>query len=158
MAQSYFPDEWAGKWKGDVNIYNGKGLVQSVPMELHISKADSALQWNWTLLYLPKDKPKDERPYLIKVIDAAKGHYIMDEKNSILLDGYYYGGVFYSSFEVQGSQLLVTYRMQGKNLMMEIAFGKGETINTTGGTSEDVPPVKSFAINGMQRAILKKIK
>jgi hypothetical protein len=158
FAQYTFPDAWIGKWKGDVTIYNGKGITQVVPMELQIAKGDSAQQWKWTIIYLLKDKPKDERPYLLKCIDREKGHYIMDEKNSILLDAYYYGNVFYSSFEVQGTQLNVTYRMQGKNIVMEIFFGKSEAINTTGGTSEDVPPVKSFAINGMQRAILKKTK
>ena len=158
IGQKAFPDAWIGKWQGDVIIYNATGIAQTVPMELHIAAGDSAQQWKWTMLYLPKDKPKDERPYVLKIKDLAKSHYIMDEKNSILLDAYYYGGVFYSSFEVQGSQLLATYRMQGKHLMMEITFGKSEAINTTGGTSEDVPPVKSFAIGGMQRAILKRMK
>lgn len=153
-----FPDAWIGKWKGQMEIITGKGVAQTIPMETHIAKGDSADTWKWTLIYAAKKDSPDVRPYVIKLKDKSKGHYIMDEKNTILLDSYYIGGEFWSEFEVQGTHLVTVYRMEGKNLISTIMYGPSEAIQTTGGGSEDTPPVKSYAVKGVQRCVMKRSK
>jgi len=36
-----FPASWVGEWKGEVKIYNAKGVKQEVPMQLHVRPLDS---------------------------------------------------------------------------------------------------------------------
>lgn len=152
-----FPQSWEGIWKGELEIYGSQGLTTKLPMEIHILP-DSANTWKWKIVYAPKDKPKDERPYTLRVIDASKGHYVTDENNSIVLDAYYIGDTFWSWFEVEGTTLLVAERLHGKNLIMEIVFAGSKAINVTGGKDEDTPPASSFQVKGAHRAILKRSK
>lgn len=152
-----FPQSWEGIWKGDLQIYNNQGLATTLPMEIHILP-DTANTWKWKIVYAPKDKPKDERPYTLRVIDASKGHYVTDENNSIVLDAYYIGGTFWSWFEVEGTRLLVMERLEGKNLIMEIVFSGAKALNVTGGKDEDTPPASSFEVKGAHKAILKRTK
>jgi hypothetical protein len=151
-----FPQSWEGIWKGDLQIFNNQGLATTLPMEIHILP-DSNNTWKWTIVYAPKDKPKDERPYTLRIIDAKKGHYVTDENNSIVLDAYYIGGTFWSWFEVEGTRLLVMEHLEGKNLIMEIVFSGDKPINVTGGKDADTPPASSFEVKGAHKAILKRV-
>lgn len=153
-----FPDSWIGKWKGKMEIITPKGTMQTVPMELHISKGDSVDKWNWTIVYVAKKDSPDVRKYVIISKDKSKGHYIMDERNGILMDSYFIGGEFFCDFEVEGTRLLTVDRMEGKRLISTIIYGPIEAIATTGGTDKDTPPVKSFAIKGIQRCVMKRMK
>ncbi|MBX7241575.1 MAG: hypothetical protein K1X92_07490 [Bacteroidia bacterium] len=159
-----FPESWAGVWKGKLEIITAKGVVQTVDKELHIRKIenekaeDTLRRWTWKIVYRINKDSTDERDYVLIEKDRAKGHYIMDEHNDILLDHYYLGGVLWSNFEVQGTRLTTISRMQGKKLMDEIIYGPTEPVQTTGGTSEEIPPVKSFPVKGVQRTVMKKAK
>ncbi|MFT4023743.1 MAG: hypothetical protein QM664_08170, partial [Flavihumibacter sp.] len=79
-----FPESWFGKWKGDMVWYQGKQKQQTIPMQLLINKTDSADQYAWHLVY--GEGSKDSRPYTLKPYDRKKGHWLVDEHNSIVLD------------------------------------------------------------------------
>ena len=156
-----FPESWLGIWKGKMEIITPKGVKQSLTMELHITerekqKEDTARVWNWTIVYRINKDSADIRNYTLIEKDKEKGHYLMDEQNDILLDCYYIGGVFWSAFEVQDTKLLSIDRKEGKTLISEIMYGPAEPVQTTGGTSEEIPPVKSYGIKGVQRAVMRK--
>ena len=102
-----FPNSWAGKWKGDLNIYNATGLAQSVPMELHILPVDSTDYFTWTIIYGP-DRQAGLRPYLLKPVDQEKGVYSIDEQNTIVMENFLLGNKLYGRFEVMGNLLLST--------------------------------------------------
>ncbi|HMR42825.1 MAG TPA: hypothetical protein PKC40_03290 [Saprospiraceae bacterium] len=126
-------------------------------MELHIQPLDS-LTYTWTIIY-KADTIRDERKYFLKIKDASKGRYEIDEENSIILDAYLLGGVLYEQFEVLGSTILTRTEKQGENLVFEILAGKAEPANTTGGVThegEEIPVVKSFPLTNYQKAVLKK--
>ncbi len=159
-----FPDSWVGIWKGKLEIITAKGTMQTVDKELHIRKIenekaeDTLRKWTWKIVYRISKDSTDERDYVLIEKDRAKGHYIMDEHNDILLDHYYIGGVLWSNFEVQGTGLTTISRIQRKKLIDEIIYGPTEPVQTTGGTSEEIPPVKSFAVKGVQRTVMRKTK
>ena len=46
-----FPDDWVGKWCGDLNIYNNQGLTQTIYMELNIAENDSTGNYDWIMIY-----------------------------------------------------------------------------------------------------------
>ena len=151
-----FPGDFLGEWHGDLKIYSTTGFKQSVPMELHILPIDS-MRFEWTLIY-GEDKETGKRPYEMIIVDKSKGHFEIDEKNSILLDSYVLGGKFYQRFDVSGSNLLVSLEKIAENLIFEIVVSKTEPLRTTGDTvteeGEQIPAVNSYQMMVRQRAFL----
>ena len=153
-----FPESWEGIWAGELEIYTAKGLAQSVPMELHILPTDSTHRYTWAIIY-GADKVAGKRAYELVVLDATKGLYAIDEKNSIQLEGYFIKDKFFSRFEVMGNLLLTTEQLIGEELIFEIISGKLDPISVTGDTvfeGDTIPSVKAFPIKVMQRATLSR--
>ena len=160
MAQDTlsFPHTWQGIWQGDLEIYTAKGLSQSVPMELHILPTDSTNRFTWTIIY-GADKEAGKRPYELVIIDETKGLYAIDEKNSIQLEGYFIKDKFFSRFEVMDNLLLTTEQLVDEKLIFEIIVGKMTPVSVTGNevvNGDTIPPVQTFPLNVMQRAILSR--
>ena len=155
-----FPASWEGKWAGTLNIYADTGKVQELPMELHILPIDTAgaPSWTWAIIY-GADKEKGKRPYELIAVDADKGLYLIDEKNTIKMEGYYIGGQFFQWFEVQGTRLLTKTALVGEALIWEIVVSSDVPVSTTGDSifkGEEIPPVSAFAVKNLQRAILRR--
>ncbi len=103
-----FPDDWLGFWEGDLHIYDEMGLQQSLPMALDNSITGVKGQFTWAIIY-GTDSIAGRRDYLLKEVDKNKGHYMVDEKNGILLDAYLIDNELVSVFEVMGNSLTSTY-------------------------------------------------
>lgn len=153
-----FPGSWQGNWTGELTIYKENQVQQKVPMVLEIKRIDS-VRYSFALVYGP-DKEKGRRPYELVIKNAAKGEYVIDEKNSIQMEAYLFGNKLFCWFSVAGNTLLSTYEKVGDSLVFEVISGKSQPVSTTGGqkmNNEDIPPVQTFPVGVMQRAILKKI-
>lgn len=153
-----FPKAWIGRWSGTLEIYNAKGLAQSVPMKLYILPTDSTSRYTFTLYY-GEDTIAGKRDYELVVLDEAKGLYACDEKNTIVMESYMLGGKLYNQFEVMGNQLLATTEMVGANLIYEVISTGTTPVSTTGNQKfkgEDIPPVKAFPVNVRQVAVLQR--
>lgn len=155
-----FPKSWLGEWSGNLEIHNAKGLAQSVPMQLRILPTDSTNRYTFTIIY-GVDTITGKRDYELVALDAAKGLYAVDEKNTIVMESYMLGGKLYNRFEVMGNLLLATTELVNGNLIYEVISGSLEPVSTTGNQQfkgEDVPPVKAFPVNVRQVAVLKRGK
>jgi len=151
-----FPDAYFGHYKGDLVIKNDAG-TQQVPMQFILDKTSEAGVYEYVLIYGQNPTKNDERRYLLRVVDSAKGRYQVDEQNGIVLDAHQTGSSLKSVFEVQGSLLLTNMSFTADGFMeFEIIMVKADTPTMTGGLSDEIPPVKSFPIQVLQRAILIK--
>ena len=153
-----FPKDWKGKWAGELKIFTGEGLKQTLPMELHILPLDSSENWSWTIFY-GEDKVAGKRDYILQPKDVEKGIWQVDEQNSILLDAYLFDGKLFERFEVMGNLLTTTTELQGDKLVWEIISGSLTKTTSTGDTvdgTDTIPEVKSYPINVMQRAVLRR--
>lgn len=157
-SQNVFPTSWQGNYKGDLQIYGVDSVAMKLTMKLSISKkTDSIYQWKMTYIFKGKE---DVRDYEVIIKDAKKGHYIIDEKNTILIDAFYKTGIFTSFFSVQDSYIVSTYSRKENDIVFEIVSANGKKPNISGAQkykNEDIPEVKSYLVNGRQKAILKKI-
>ncbi len=157
-AAPAFPAAWQGVWQGELNIYNAKGLAQSVPMELHILPVTGTETYTWTIFY-GLDRKAGRRSYLLKTIDAGSGFYAIDEQNSIVMEAYLLGGKLFSRFEVEGSLLLATNEVRGDRMTYEIISGSFHPVSTSGNTVRDgetIPAVKAFPVIVRQVAVLTR--
>ncbi len=154
-----FPDEYLGKWAGTLRIFNGEGLAQELPMQLHILPTDSTERYTFTLIY-GVDTIAGKRPYELVVLDREKGLYLIDEKNSIQMEAYYIGGKLWQNFEVQGTVLYTVLWREGDALVWELSVVSSTPVRTSGGRlheGEEIPEVKAFPVNGVQRARLARM-
>ncbi|WP_456421911.1 hypothetical protein [Lutibacter sp.] len=158
FSQESFPKSWEGNYQGELQIFDVDSVKMKVTMKLTIvKKTDSVYQWK--MMYDFKGK-EDIRDYELKIIDFKKGHYIIDEKNTIEIAGYYKMQTFTSFFEVMNSYIISTYTKNNEDILFEIIAARTDKPSFTGNSKYKevgVPEVKSFFINGRQRAMLKKI-
>lgn len=155
-----FPESWAGNWNGTLEIFNSKGLVQSVPMTIEIHKIDSSKEGRYTFGLIYGSKAQDWRPYELVPVAPEKGIWKVDEKNSIAMESYLYGPKLLCWFVVQESRVLCTYEKTSDNTMVfEVVSGVEKPVSTTGNTKqgeEDIPEVKTYPCAVFQRAMLKR--
>lgn len=153
-----FPEGWVGIWKGDLNIFNQYGYQQSLPMQLHILPLDSAGQYTWTIIY-GADLESGRRPYVLNTIDAEKGHYEIDERNSIAMEAYFLDNKLFNRFTVMENLLLSSTEMRDGHLVFEIISGSLVPASRTGDTvvdGEKIPPVATLPVTVLQRAVLTR--
>ncbi len=160
-SQNSFPESWLGNYKGELNIYGVDSVKMNATMNLGIQKTANDSVFDWTITYEMNGK-KDVRAYSLVVVDRVKGHFQIDEKNSIVIDGYLHNtNVFTSFFKVMTSYIVATYtKNKDGTLTFEIIVGKTEPISTTGNTKqkdEDVPEVTTYPVIGRQKAMLKRV-
>lgn len=156
IAQNKFPLPMVGNWKGTLLWYqSGKTTAQTVPMELRIQpNKDSVGQYTWNLIY--GEAKEDNRPYILQPVDTSKGHWVIDERNGIVLDQYWLGNKFSGSFSVGKSTIVNSYWIEKGQLHIEFFSLSTDAISTTGEGTEDSPRVLSYAVRGYQKAILSK--
>jgi hypothetical protein len=154
-----FPESWFGTWAGTLEIYSAKGLQQSISMECFMAATDTAGVFKWHIIY-GTDREKGLRPYLLRTIDASKGHYVCDELNTIKMESYLLGNKLFCYFIVEGNVIVSTYEKTADGKMLfEIIFGKDKTVSETGNQvvkGDTIPTVKTFPIVISQRAVLTK--
>jgi len=151
-----FPTDYMGKWGGTLEIFSPEGIVQSVPMELHILPV-SDTSCTYTIVY-GEDKVAGKRDYLIVRGPDGPHHWICDERNTILLDGYHLGNAYQSVFTVAGNYLIASLEHRGDHLLYTIQSGREAAVRTTGARlheGEEIPEVKSFKVAGYQRSVLR---
>ncbi len=155
-----FPASWTGDWTGTLEIFNGKGRVQTVEMTLEIQKIDSSTTGRYTFGLVYGSKEQDWRPYELVPVSPERGIWRVDEKNSIQMESYLMGPKLLCWFTVQGSRVLCTYEKTGPDtLIFEVLSGTEAAVSTTGNTKqgeEDIPEVKTFPFSVFQRAVLRK--
>ena len=155
-----FPVSWAGNWTGTLDIFSGKGKIQSVAMALEIHKIDTSKEGRYMFGLVYGSKEQDWRPYELVPVAPERGLWKVDEKNTIVMESYLYGPKLLCWFVVQGSRILCTYEKTGADtLVFEVLSGPEKEISSTGKTKqgeEDIPEVKTYPFGVFQRALLHR--
>lgn len=159
-TEAAFPAAWQGDWNGTLEIFNGKGKVQSVEMTVEIHKIDASTEGRYTFGLVYGSKEQDWRPYELVPVAPEKGQWKVDEKNSIAMESYFYGPKLLCWFTVQGSRILCTYeKTDDKTMVFEVMAGSETAVSTTGNSkqgAEEIPTVQTFPFSAFQRAVLKR--
>lgn len=154
-TKTSFPDNWVGKWKGTLTWFQGLQQRSPVPMELHILPGDSTDQYSWRIIY--GTNQQDNRPYILKPFNKERGHWLIDELNSIVLDHFLIGDRLCGTFSVEGNTILNNYRVVGDSMMVEFYNYQEKPIVITGGADTTVPKIKTYGMRSHQQAILHRL-
>jgi hypothetical protein len=147
-----FPKDFIGNWTGSLTWHPAGKEMQTVNMRLNIQPETVKSVYSWQLIY--GDAAKDNRPYLLKPVDTTVGHWEIDENDGILLDGYWLGNRFISTFSVQGNTITAVYWLAGKEMHIEMISTKSVASRESGKGTAAVPKVLSYPVSSYQKAIL----
>lgn len=143
---------WQGNWAGTLEIYNTKGLTQTVAMELNVKQL-SDTSWTWQIVY-GEGEARQPRNYELLTTEEP-GQYIIDEKNSIELYLSLIHNGFFSFFQVGKSKLLISYELVDDAIHFRTHSANTDSEYQTG-KAENVPLVLSWKTGAYQKAVLKK--
>lgn len=156
-----FPDDWLGVWQGELHIYRGQEVVQTVPMRVDNLPTATEDVYIWALTY-GEDTIAGKRDYVLRPVDKAKGLWETDEQNTIKLDGRVVGNTYVSVFSVEKNTLMSRMSIEETGKMVfEIVVYEKDPSRVTGNSVSDgekIPEVQSYKITGYQKAILQKIR
>ena len=137
-------------------MYSSSKDPATIPMKIKNFATDTVGVYGWFLIY-GEDEESGTRPYYLKEVDQKNGHYIVDEKNSIVLDSYMISNKLISDFEVEGSTITSIYTLIDENtLTFEIIAGNSDAPHITGG-KDDISAVSAYLVRGYHYAELKRI-
>jgi hypothetical protein len=156
QQQNKFPLNFIGHWKGKLQWMVAGKPSQSFAMQLIIKPADSLGQYTWQIIY--GDDKKDNRPYILKPIDTAKGHWIVDEGDGIMLDSYVHGNCIHGAFTVQNNTIVDNYCVQGNKMMVEFFSIRLADKTQSGKGTDETPFVDSYKVSSYQTGVLTKLK
>jgi len=149
-------EEWYGRYKGPLQIWQGGTIVQELSMEFEFKPIVVDSNWTWVIIY-EKDGQTDRREYELVRTDIV-GRYQIDEKNGIILDADLNDRVLFSRFDLGGTWIIATYRFGIDNLEFEIFSGTGAPSRLTGGISGLIPEVAVFPLATYQKGLLDKLE
>ena len=151
-----FPKCFIGNWKGKLQWMIAGKPTQTFTMQLRIQSTDAANQFTWQIIY--GDDNKDNRPYILKPLDTAKGYWIIDENNGIVLDSYVHGNTVHGAFTVQGNTIVDNYTIENGKMKVEFFSIKLGDKKQSGKGTEESPFVDSYRISSYQIGVLTRVK
>ncbi|MFZ4058248.1 MAG: hypothetical protein ACOYKE_08900 [Ferruginibacter sp.] len=155
-----FPANFIGKWKGEMQWMGSGRAPQTFTMQLRIMPTDSLNQYTWQIVYGDAnnaDTANDNRPYILKPIDIAKGIWVVDERNGIVLDSYVHGNAIHGAFTVQDNTIVDNYTVEGNTMKVEFYSIKLSQPKTSGLGTDDSPTVSNYPIKSYQVGVLKRV-
>lgn len=149
------PADWAGDWFGACTVTPAYQGIESFRAKLNIGPQSAEGRLRWKITY--ELAQRDVRDYQLVPVDAAKGHYAVDEKNGLLLDAFLADGVLYMPFTIGGTLITATYSVGADGVMVMNLPSFGSTpVRTTCLTREKQTCAQSFALTGTQHCRLEK--
>lgn len=138
-----FPESWVGTYEGEVT-----GAALPTTMRLTIERRTNE-RYRWAIQY----SGEPERNYELIAMDAKAGKYVIDEKNGIVIDNFYRGGVLHSMFTVAGKLIVFQYELTEAGMRID-SPSFSATPSRFSGT--EALPVNSFPLLNIQRGLLPK--
>lgn len=159
-----FPKTWQGKWKGTLTSFTVPNRMQRTPMTLEILATPDTTRYVFAVTY-GSDSIKNRRAYELLVLDAKRGLYQIDQKNSIKLESFFAANRLLSGYTIQGVRVMTSYERRGENMIFDVVSGRDAYIAASGGgkpaeapaEAKNLPVVQTYPIGQWQRAVLTRV-
>ena len=150
------PNDWLGSYEGTMEIYNQKGLQQTIGVNFDLNIMDRPNYWTYNMSYvnLKNDEVVSTKAYKIFYVEESQKLWI-DEGDSLLIEMSFLGNCFYDHFELSGMFFNSSLCKQDKNLVFEITGGQNTPTYSSPFIEEAKDSVKTMRIDFLQRVLLK---
>ena len=149
-----FPSGWVGRWHGNILAKSARGS-REFGMILDIEPTDNQGRFRWKITYAI-DGNENVRDYELVTVDAEKGSFQIDEKNSIVIDALFAHQTLFTLFDVGGMVIDFRYTMTPEGIRVDVASSKPGKATETGGEGK-IPVVKNLPLEGTQRGLLVRM-
>jgi hypothetical protein len=150
-----FASTWEGVWKGPCTVWRDGKVAMDFPMELHVAPiGEGRSGWTWRVVYGEGEK-RQVRPYELLPVDGEPGHFVVDEKNGIVIDAYLERDALHSRFWVADNVIEATYAREGDAMVVALKTYGAKPVRLSGG-EKGIPPVASYGLRAVQRATLER--
>ena len=159
-AQIDFPNKWLGTWTGTLNVFPVKPSSQTVDVTLEIKSTDVEGTYSWLTQYKTPERTLNKE-YLLRVKDASRGLFEIDEQDGIVLSATLFDNELWSFFSVQGSMLVSVYRFFPEYIEFEIPSALQADETQTGKVlhnNDSIPAVASYPVRSLQKTTLRRLK
>ena len=146
------PADWHGRWTGTLKITSVAGEEKETPMEMTIEPLKDSKNYHWRIVY-GKGPARDYE----LVPQERAGHFVIDEKNGLLIDAWLVGSTVYSQFQVADSLIPVRYELNGGTLRFSLTVSSTKDPRTTKLTMGEFE-AKAYKLESIHVAELKKAK
>lgn len=143
-GQAFHPAQCIGKWTGEMQIFKGGKVIQTVPVELRVTE-ESETSWGWRTVYGAEQQVVKD--YVFRTNESATHELLLDEGNGILLSVTVAGSKSYMIFGVGNTLLTSTYTLNNNVLEFEVT-------SSAKGTSQD--EVVYYPVQVVQRVVFKR--
>jgi hypothetical protein len=150
------PADWHGRWTGTLKITPVDGKEQETPMELTIEPLTESKNLRWRIIY-GEGKKAPVRDYELQPQENAS-HFVIDEKNGILIDAWLTGGVLHSQFVVDDALIAVRYERTGDMLRFSLTATSMKEPRESKLSGKDDFNVKAYKVQSFHVAELRKGK
>ena len=150
------PNEWLGSYGGTMEIYNQKGLQQTIGVNFDLNIMDRHNYWTYNMSYvdLKNNDVVSTKSYKILYNEDSKTLW-MDEGDSLLIEMSFLGNCLYDHFELREMFFNSSLCQQEKNLLFEITGGQSTPTYTSPLIEEAEGAVQTMRIDFLQRVLLK---
>ena len=121
----YFGDRCTGTWEGTMYLSEGGKIKDSLTVTFEVKKKEEAKAWTWRTTYSGRPE-KIVKDYVLKLVDASSGSYVIDEGDGILLNCYLFGQRLFSTFSVGDNLLTANYQLSKDGLYFEVTSSRRE--------------------------------
>lgn len=137
-----------GKWEGLMHIYKLGKLTDTVSVELTIQNLYKDSVWQWKTVYKSVKLPV-VKDYVLRVKDASRGIYIVDEGDGIELLEYYADSSMYCQFETSGFLLSSVYTWKNNEIYYELTSASK--------IKKAKNDIFNFTIPNLQKVVFRKV-
>lgn len=161
-AQSHFLKDYCGKYKGVLILDYPTGKLE-IPFQIDIEATNDPLVYTNKTSYFINDSTTDVKDYALKLDTTYKDgkHYILDEKDGILIPETAVGNSFFSFYSVLGDYYYVKTVYTKKYIDFELSVFSGKKELKSSSTPDEegvVYEVSSFEFITCQHGKLRKVK
>ena len=148
--ENNFPDSWTGKYEGELLVTTHGETTDTSTMMLQMYRLDM----NRTAFQIKYKSDSSVRDYELAP-GKTPNHFVLDEKNSILIDYYYQNNELTSRFSVDDNMIDINLRKQGDSIT---ATTRVIPLNFNRETGDSVQwKIMRYKERAVQRAVLHKV-
>ncbi len=153
VARASLPAAWTGTFRGKLEVYSDDGkIVATSPLAIEILEgAEGGVR----SFKLTSDESTPAHDWELAPIDGALNKFVNDQKDGVTFETRLVGDTLFAQYEIGASRYDARMTLSGDVLLYEIvAFGTiAQRSSQSGAVS---PPLRSYALQSVQRAILKR--
>lgn len=156
-----FPDAYTGIYDGYLQIISAGKRADSVRMVLDIAPLEQGKRWKFGITYgeAPASVQINNYELLRDTLAAGSGHYLLDEKDGILIRETLAGNTLYAMYHVSDRDFFTEIQFRKGQIHYKLTvFSSKEILETVSAPDEEGNSweVSTCALGVVQTAVLSK--